>query len=365
MENGFRQSPAYNKKSYAQGGPYIVSMKMHLTKNPSGDLPAVERIKTKMKCRYTFPLKGRLIRFPIYGFTFCVEGRAYEFKETNTSQFELSVTVSDFPDTCLPSITKINDGKIKASISVPTNPFWDDLVSDIRTIEWALCIWGIDEIDTDECKTEWLPETDEEKQKLQLSSFSKKRDNSLPESLPYSPIDMFVRTILALPDLRESETPLNFYRRGKHDIYEERYIEAIYDLYFMLEFMFADGKFKKYDVIEKFLNSKELLESIEKVQQTTDPQIASNSALLNEFTQKYQSKSQKEIIEHIVQLRGDLHHYNAKKLNIWHPSKQRDFKVDALTILQICHEIISNRTIAVLLDKRHMEVFLETEVKTK
>jgi hypothetical protein len=41
---------------------------------------------------------------------------------------------------------------------------------------------------------------------------------------------MFVRSILALPDLKGLEVPLNFYRRGRQDVYEERYVEAIYDL---------------------------------------------------------------------------------------------------------------------------------------
>jgi hypothetical protein len=318
-----------------------------------------------MKCRYTFPLRGRLIRFPVGGFNFNVGGKTYEFKETNTSQFVLSITLPDFPDTSLPSIAKNTERKSKATISMSPDPFWDDLLSDIRTIEGALCLWGIDEIDADECKIEWLPETETEKKRIQLFSFSIKRDDSPPENLPYSPFDMFVRTVLALSDLRESETPLNFYRRGRQDVYEERYIEAIYDLYFMIEFMFADGKFKKKEVIQKFLNSNELLETIEKVQKAADPQIASNSASLNEFNEKYQSKSQKEIIEHLVSLRGYLHHYNGKRKDIWHPSRQRDYNVDAITILNICHLIVSNRTNSVLFNEKNMQIFFETEVKTE
>ncbi len=317
----------------------------------------------RMKCKYSFPVKGH-IRFPA-GINFCAGNRVYEFKVKNGFLSELSVTICNFPEIYFPTIVQHKVGKFKASISVPPDPFWDDLVSDIRTIEGVLCIWGIREINADYCTTEWIPETESEKKNIQLSSFSRTRNEKPPENLSTSPIDLFIRSILAVSDLKESETPLNFYRRGQLDVFEERYIDAIYDLYFVLETLFADGKFKKKDVVLKFSASKELLEAINQDQKDIDPEIRSNPNLLKEYREKYLNKSKDEIIEHIVDLRGELHHHTLKKKDIWHPAKQRYFKVDALTLLNICYHIASTRIIDVLFKQERIEEFLKTAVKTE
>jgi hypothetical protein len=65
-----------------------------------------------MKCKYIFPIKGRLLRLST-GFNFTIGSRAYEFKEKGPSQFELSVIVSNYPETALPSITQNKSGKLK------------------------------------------------------------------------------------------------------------------------------------------------------------------------------------------------------------------------------------------------------------
>ena len=314
-----------------------------------------------MKCKYSFPIRAD-VRFPT-GIKFCVGNRAYEFNLKEGVFSELSVTVSDFPENCIPSITPHKERKIKASISVPRGPFWNDLVSDIRTIEGALCMFGVTEICVEYCKIEWIPETESEKNRIQIYSFSITREEKPPENLTMG-VDLFVRSVLAVADLRDSEAPMNFYRRGKLDILEERYIEAIYDFYFFLETLFADGKFRENDVVRKFSMSKELLKAIDEVRRDIDPRIRSELNLLKEFGEKYLKRSSDEIITHIVKLRGFLHHHTQKRKGIWHPSNQKEYKLDALTLYGICHDIASNRTIGVLFKPERVEEFLKTEVRS-
>lgn len=316
-----------------------------------------------MKCKYSFPVKGH-VRFPA-GISFSVGDRIYQFEVKKGFVSDLSVTISNFPERCLPTITQHKEGRVKASITVPPNPFWDDLVSDIRTIEGALCIWGINEINVEYHTTEWIPESESEKEKIQMPSFTLSRKGKFPENLPESPMDLFVRSILAVSDLKESETPLNFYRRGRLDVFEERYIDAVYDLYFVLETLFAEGKFKKNKVVQKFCISKDLLYAIDQVKKYSDPKIRADGNLYKEFTEKYLNKNREEIVEHIVDLRGFLHHHTPKRKGIWHPSKQREYKVDALTLLNVCHNIVSKRAIDILFKQERIEEFLKTEVKTK
>ena len=289
--------------------------------------------------------------------------RAYEFRLKEGVLSELSVTFSDFPEDCIPTIAPHKEGKIKASISVSCDPFWNDLVSDIRTIEGALCLWGVTEIGVEYCKIEWIPETESEKERIQIYSFSAAREEKPPENLAMG-VDLFVRSILAVADLRESETPMNFYRRGKLDVLEERYIEGIYDFYFFLETLFADGKFREDDVVRNLSMSKELLKAIDEVRKDIDPRIGSEPNLLKEFGEKYLKKSSDEIIKHIVKLRGFLHHHSQKRKDIWHPSNQKEYKLDAFMLYGICHDIVSKRTIGVLFKPERVEEFLKTEVRS-
>jgi hypothetical protein len=305
-----------------------------------------------MKCKYSFPIKAD-VRFPT--------GIKFKLKEGVLSEF--AVTFSDFPENFIPSIVPHKEGEVKASISLPCGPFWNDLVSDIRTIEGALCMWGVTEISVDCCKIEWIPETESEKERIQIYSFSMTREENPPENLTMG-VDLFVRSVLAVADLRESETLMNFYRRGKLDVLEERYIEAIYDFYFFLETLFADGKFREDDVVRNFSMSKELLKAIDGVRRDIDPRIRSEPNLLKEFGEKYLKKSSDEIIKHIVILRGFLHHHTQKRKGIWHPSNQKEYKLDALTLHGICHDIVSDRTIGVLFKAERVEEFLKTEVRS-
>lgn len=316
-----------------------------------------------MKCKYTFPIKGD-VKFPV-GIGFPVGERFYQFEVKGNSASALSVTISKFPDACLPTITQHDKGKIKASIAIPPDPFWDELVSDICTIEGVLCIWGVREISVDYCTIEWIPESESEREKIHMFSFTRSRSDKPTEDLPQSPMDLFVRSVLAVSDLKDLETPLNFYRRGRLDVFEERYIDAIYHLYFVLEALFANGRFKKAQVVQEFCSSNVFFDAIDHIKKNIDPQIRVEPTLFSDFKIKYLYKKKEAIVEYIVDLRGFLHHYTVKRKTIWHPVRQREYKVDALVLLNLCHHILSNQAIELLFRKDKIDVFLRTEVRTK
>jgi len=49
---------------------------------------------------------------------------------------------------------------------------------------------------------------------------------------------------------------------------------------------------------------------------------------------------------------------------MWHPAKQREYKVDALILLHISFEILSTRVLEILFKEGNYEEFLRIEVKT-
>jgi len=131
-----------------------------------------------MKCKYSFPIKGRL-KYPI-GIHFTKGKRQYEFKVIDGFITHICVVVSDYPIQSLPRLEEFKEGE--TTISLQHDPYWDDIVSDIRIIEGSLCFWGVKEIDIDNASTEWLPESEDEKNELHLNSFSLSRKDEPPEN---------------------------------------------------------------------------------------------------------------------------------------------------------------------------------------
>lgn len=315
-----------------------------------------------MKCKYSFPIKGH-IKLHI-GIHFTKGKYQYEFKVKDSFITHICVVVSDYPKQSLPKFETLKEGKIKASISIPDDPYLNDIVSDIRTIEGSLCLWGVEEIDIDCYRTEWLPESEEEKNELQLYSFMNSKSNEPPENMPDTQLDLLVRTILAIEDIKESETPLNFYRRGRIDIKERRFIEAVYDFYFVLETLYGNGKFKKSQILKEFIASSELMTAIENIENIISPELKADCKKFKQLQEKYLKKTKEKMLEQIIVTRGFLHHHTSKMKGIWHPASQKDYEIDAEVLLAICHNILMKKVIDVLFQNDRITEFLDTKVKS-
>jgi hypothetical protein len=70
------------------------------------------------------------------------------------------------------------------------------------------------------------------------------------------------------------------------------------------------------------------------------------------------------VIEHLVELRGFLHHHSIKNKKAWNPSKQSDFKGDALFWQSVCHEAAIKSCTEILYRAEELEKFLATPVLT-
>lgn len=293
-----------------------------------------------MKCKYTFKIEGEIK--PTRDFLIPLGGYLYDFVTQNGLITHISVTVPNFNELYLPSITSHPEGRIKASINIPQDPIFPKIQQELRTFQGLLALFGLESIEIDNPKIEWIPETAEEKKKIQLINtgpitYSKNK-------LPARPLehDILVRSLIAAKQSDEAkslEIPLNFYRKGSHDIFERRYIESIYDFYFVIESIYGNGKFKKREIVSNLTQSAELRNSIKKALESPDNEITRDNALRKIYEQNIASKSIEEIIEYIVDLRGFLHHHTIKNKKIWHPDKHNDYKVEALFLFQVCFNI--------------------------
>jgi hypothetical protein len=293
-----------------------------------------------MKCKYTFKIEGEIK--PDRDYEIPLRGYLYDFVLKDGYITHVCVTVPNFDPRYLPTVSNHAEGKVKASIHIPPDPYLWGIQEELRTFQGFLSLFGLKSISIDNPKIEWIPENKQEETKLHLFgagpiTYSRNKLPILP--LPH---DLLVRALIASKETLEArsiEVPLSFYRKGTHDIFERLYIEAIYDFYFMLETLYGDGKFKKDAIITRFVRSAELRESIQKALDVPDREISGDKKLSQIYKQKIASKSIEEIIAYIVDLRGFLHHHTVKNRRIWHPDNQNEYKTEALFLLSLCFNV--------------------------
>jgi hypothetical protein len=206
---------------------------------------------------------------------------------------------------------------------------------ELRSLEAALSLFGVDSIGSDYPEIEWVPESDAEKHALQVRQFSLTDDTDFPPC-PLS-FSLMARTIIAALDLLQVELPLSFFRHGRIAYGERKYIEAIYHFYFMFETLFGNGKTKNAAIKREFKKSPELVSAAEGFLKNRTPLLSGDFA--KQVSDKFGNFNAERLIEYMVDLRGFLHHHTSKRTNIWHPSRQRDYNVDAMMFGQVALKI--------------------------
>jgi len=291
----------------------------------------------EMKCSYTFKIEGKLK--PSHDLIVPLDGWDYIFNIEDGYVKEIKVIVPDFPIDLTPKITPLQSGRVKANIHIPSDPFILTLKENMRSLEGLLGLYGVRSINTENPKVEWIPETEKEKTDLHLNKFKFSYVEPNDETIPPLPFDIIVRSIIVSEEAKEIQIPLAFFRRGYNDIYERRFLEAIYDFYFLIETCYGKGKSKNYAVKKELTKSLELKKFIIEVQKENDPRIFRERKLLEIYKKVYLNKSPEDVIGHIVDLRGFLHHHSLKRKDIWHPEKQDEYQVDALFLQNLCFKI--------------------------
>lgn len=270
-----------------------------------------------------------------------------------------------------PAVKMTNLGQIKPAppggighVTIPSDPLLPFLQMEIRAVRGSLALWGVSDIDIDYPEVQWLPESEEEKQALAISSF--RHSNTPPgERNPRTmPIDQLVRPFLAWQEFLPVEIPLEYYRRGAEDLANAHYIEAIYDFYFVIEFLFADGKFTKHAVREAILASAEAKRVIAEAQEIMMADIRDNPADLARYNDRYRNRTVEEVIDTLTDLRGLLHHQSQTRKQNWHPAMPDQFKVDAYFLCAAAHSAVLNLSTSLLFTQEVDAKFTATQLHT-
>lgn len=314
-----------------------------------------------MKCKYHFKVYGSIKPTAIRPIQ--IRGQLYEFDILNGFITHICVTIPIREDD-LPSVIENPSPGVKLHLYIKS-PGISLIQMELRAIEGLLSMYGLKSIDIQNPEIEWLPENDAEKQRLKIHNFKAGYKEIKESDIPPIPFYLLASSIIAACDAQDIEIYLSFYRKGMNDMYDRRYIEAIYDFYFFLESLFGGGNFKKNAVKSSFKKSNLLIDVIQKVISEPDLQIKREKTLLVEFEKKFQNKSIDDVLEYIVDLRGFLHHHTLKRKDIWHPEDHNRFKLDSFVLQAICFEIAFHLSGKYIFDKeikqKYQEMILNRE----
>jgi hypothetical protein len=316
-----------------------------------------------MQHKYCFPAVAT-VSFPI-GFSFKHAGRTFEFEVDEGLLKSLNVTVPGASIEHAPTVVLTpEDPTSQATIQgVDAGPGFEALKEEVRAIEGGLCMWGVESISADEPEIRYIAESSAEAAAIRLDSFRISKRKKDPSSFDTAEPALYVRTVMISKALEEIEMALNFYRRGRADCKKGNYIEGIYNLYFVLEFLFANGKYSESGVLKEFEKSDELQRAIDGIRTSIPPQIRKDPRLFSHFETVITRRTNSEVMKWAYEVRGFLFHQSSKRSKTWHPSRQGDHWQDGVLFLALCTEIILRRINILLFDGAIMEAFRNLEVR--
>jgi hypothetical protein len=298
---------------------------------------------TNVKCVFKYPVKWIVKIDGVQPFAH--NGWHFDFMQENDCISHIIISVPLLESDKLPTFTpNPKDSRIiDCAINQPAST--ELLMKTLRTLEGFLSVYGLEKIALDEADFSWVAETEEEKQKLQEQKFQFKFTKRETSNLR-APFAVVKRSVIASTQALDWEVPLSFYRKGTKDHHDRRYIDAIHDFYFLIETLFGNGKTKNYQVKEELKKSQILIATIAQVLKEGEQTILSRgirTTVLDEFRQKFANKTPEQYLEHVVDLRGFLHHHTLQRKKIWNPTLEYEYELDAILLNCLCFKICSSK----------------------
>lgn len=295
-----------------------------------------------MKVRYTLPVRGTLqlladgvARFPDFVVSLRANG---ETGFVESIEFEILNVPKERWPTLVPA-------KQDPNAKIPRFPFsvnpdvvsFRTLIPGVINLESLLGLHGLEEIELNRVKEEWLSEPGDEEIGLR-QGWEQMASQRVAFAYPIS--NERLADLVVLSNVQEKETAaLAHFRAGLSLFFETRYIDSIRYLYLCIEYLYANGNHKKKQTLAAFKESGKLAASIE---HTLSSVHAAQSALAR-LAKKYPALSGPvspgAFLEWAFQLRGSIQHGNPNGPNQWHPSRQRDFEHECVLLLNVAHDI--------------------------
>jgi hypothetical protein len=196
-----------------------------------------------------------------------------------------------------------------------------------------------------EIEQEYVPENDDERAQLAVVSLT--TSQNYPEPVFKLTGPDFARVIEYTLHTKSLRVVKGFWLQGRNDFDEHRYVQAFHSFYFVLEWLYANGKFKEQAVLSEFEKSPVL-----------DRVLVAALAVLNQDSRHRNAVRRdmapdvdlgpRSLREYVVALRGRLHHVSRKSRGL-HPTSmdQSAYESAAFIAMFIASAVISEEENAI------------------
>lgn len=258
-----------------------------------------------------------------------------EWKTENGLIIEVSVSAPMAESDQLPGVSQSTTPGIALDVYLADSVQHDRIEQKLRTVQGILHLFSAIEIDFDAVKVDWIPDSDAERSQLKMFSYVRKVERANVNEPRTLGFEFITRAIASADAAASFEIPLNFLRRGNKDIHAGRYIEAFYNLFFFLETLYAPGFSNPGKVKHKLLSASTVVDSLKKAK----GKLSANQKVRSPRLSQLLLLSDTDLIGHLVDLRGTLHHHALPREGIWHPDKPGEFREEAFILQDLVHEI--------------------------
>jgi hypothetical protein len=211
----------------------------------------------------------------------------------------------------------------------------DKLIDMIQYIDASLSfLFGVIKIYWEERETSFIAESEEEQRNLDVMSYSLRQHYPEQQRIRLT-ADVFKDII----QRKSKDDPLKivmlFHREGIREFHSLRYIQAFYNFYFILEDLYGEGKTQNREIEQKFKANQTLRIVIQDVLDTVIKPIGNHLQNIQNFLREENKSFDVDgIIELIVRVRGQLHHYSRKSTKRkGTPLNQKDFESMAYLLM--------------------------------
>jgi hypothetical protein len=216
------------------------------------------------------------------------------------------------------------------------------LVAELQSLESVFSFYyNLDRIRWDSPKCSIIPETPLEEARIEFNNVRVRREP--PDPVTDMDLDVFPRLVRLALKSKHLASPLAFHREGRMDMKNLRYITAYFSYYFVLEGLYANGKWRSEAVEAEFNRSKALRGAIQQCVSHGLPKTAMGDAYTVEglLASKAKRLTVENIIWLLVQTRGDLHHFvNSPTKPSGTPLTHDRYEVLAMFIGKISHLVL-------------------------
>lgn len=206
----------------------------------------------------------------------------------------------------------------------------------------------------------WIAESEEEHLQAPLTEYTRTPNNGKKKRLLRSSNLMDI--VIYRNQLKDIHIPFTYYKEGQRFLNNFNYYFAFINFFMMLEYCFADGKFKVAEVIKNFKEAKLLRMCI--LEFLTMNYVNANDSLTDELKNECLRRNKKFDVEGIiflfVMLRGELSHASTKS-----ESRYRDdneLRPYVIAISTICYLVCGHLQIYGFTSEENKQIIIDKNI---